>query len=73
MTDPTLPGFEHTTEERAEANAEHQGAQLSAKLIEQPKSISAKTGDLERLSPLFRGTEASGQDEMFPAWMYEGE
>lgn len=51
--------------ERAEAAAEQQGRDLTAKLIEPPKSISSKAGEIEQKSPLFRDTEANPQQSIF--------
>lgn len=63
--EPTLPGMEQVPAERAEANAEQQGKDLTAKLTEPPKSIEAKAGDIEQHSPLFRDTEANPQGNIF--------
>lgn len=63
--EPTLPGMEHVPAERAEANAEQQGKDLTDKLSEPPKSIEAKAGEIEQQSPLFRDTEANPQRDMF--------
>lgn len=63
--EPTLPGMEHVPAERAEANAEHQGQELTAQLTAPPKSIEGKAGEIEQRSPLFRDTEANPQRDMF--------
>jgi hypothetical protein len=63
--EPTLPGMEHVPAERAEANAEQQGKDLSAKLTEPPKSIESKAGEIEQKSPLFKDTEANPQAALF--------
>lgn len=63
--EPTLPGMEHVPAERAAASAEEQGRQLSQQMAEAPRSIEGAAGEMERGSPLFRGTEASPQSEMF--------
>lgn len=63
--EPTLPGMEHVPSERAEASAEQQGKDLTAKLTEPPKSIESKAGEIEQKSPLFRDTEANPQRDMF--------
>ena len=63
--EPTLPGMEHVPAERAEASAEQQGKDLTEKLTEPPTSIEGKAGEIEQKSPLFRGTEANPQRDMF--------
>jgi hypothetical protein len=71
--EPTLPGMEHVPTERAEANAEHQGKELTEKLTEPPKSIEAKAGEIEQKSPLFRDTEANPQKGLFGSDLLSGE
>ena len=61
-----LPGMEHVEEERAAARAEELQAQLTAELLKPKGNIEALAGTVETLSPLFRGSEASPQAEMFP-------
>ena len=61
-----LPGMEHVEEERAAARAEELQAQLTAELLKPKGNIGALAGTVETLSPLFRGSEASPQVEMFP-------
>lgn len=63
--EPTLPGMERVPAERAEANAEQQGKELTAKLTEPPKSIESKAGEIEQKSPLFRESAANPQDSLF--------
>ncbi|MCU1301406.1 MAG: hypothetical protein JWQ87_1690 [Candidatus Sulfotelmatobacter sp.] len=63
--EPTLPGMEQVPAERAEANAEQQGRDLTEKLAEPPKSIESKAGEIEQKSPLFRDTEANPQKGLF--------
>jgi 2'-5' RNA ligase len=63
--EPTLPGMESVPAERAEAVAVQQGKDLTAKLIQPPKSIEAKAGEIEQKSPLFRDTEANPQEDLF--------
>lgn len=63
--EPTLPGMEHVPSERAEANAEQQGKDLTEKLAEPPKSIESKAGEIEQKSPLFRDSEANPQKGLF--------
>ncbi len=61
-----LPGMEHVEEERVAARAEELQAQLTAELLKPKGNIEALAGEVESLSPLFRGSEASLQAEMFP-------
>lgn len=60
-----LPGMEHVAGERAAVMAEEQGAELTSELLKPKASIDASAGKMERLSPLFRGTDASDQSELF--------
>lgn len=60
-----LPGFEHTFEERKEARAEYEGEQLSLEILEKKGDISKKAGEMERHSPLFSGSGASGERSLF--------
>lgn len=60
-----LPGFEHTFEERKEARAEYEGEQLSKAILEKKGDISKKSGDIERHSPLFAGTDANPERNVF--------
>ena len=61
----TLPGFASAVEEQRRAAGELQGERLTEKLNQPPESIEAAAGEMERTSPLFRGTEASPQREIF--------
>lgn len=60
-----LPGFERDIEANKESAAEEQGRQLTDKLLEPGKNIDKATGEMERNSPLFRDSEASGQGSLF--------
>lgn len=60
-----LPGFEEAIAEQRESAAELSAEELTDRLLTPIASISRKTGDIERDSPLFKGTGASGQDEFF--------
>ncbi|HEV7523016.1 MAG TPA: 2'-5' RNA ligase family protein [Candidatus Angelobacter sp.] len=62
--EPALPGMAPHIEANKESAAATQGEDLSKKLTER-KSISSKTGEMERNSPLFRDSEASGQTGLF--------
>jgi len=64
-SEPTLPGMEHIPAERAQAAAEEQGRQMTEQMTEPPRSVESAAGEMERNSPLFRGSEASPQNEMF--------
>ncbi len=59
-----LPGMERHEAERAEVAGVELAADLTAKLL-QPTNIEARAGALEMNSPLFRGTDASPQTELF--------
>lgn len=63
--EPALPGMDSHIVANKESAAATQGEELSRKLTEQPKSVSAKSGEMERNSPLFRDSEASGQSGLF--------
>jgi GGDEF domain-containing protein/2'-5' RNA ligase len=60
-----LPGMEGAVREQDEVAAEEQGRELAARMLEPKGDISRAAGEMERLSPLFRGTEAGGQGELF--------
>lgn len=60
-----LPGMERAVREQAEGAARVQGDKLTEKINEAPESIERAAGEMERSSPLFRGTEASPQKEIF--------
>lgn len=51
-----LPGMEGADAERAEAEAVAQGEELTAELSKPLADISARSGQMERSSPLFFGT-----------------
>lgn len=61
-----LPGLESAVREQREAAAAEQGRKLTEEANQPPKSIESAAGTMERESPLFRGTEASPQNELFP-------
>lgn len=61
----TLPGMETAVREQAEAAAAHKGGELTKEFARPLSSIEEKAGQMETKSPLFRGTEASPQKEMF--------
>ena len=52
----TLAGMETAVAEQSKAAALYSAEELSARLIEDRPSIDAKTGEMERNSPLFFGT-----------------
>jgi hypothetical protein len=60
-----LPGMEGAVREQREAAGREQGRQLTERANRPPESIEERAGTMERESPLFRGTEASPQNEMF--------
>ncbi len=60
-----LPGMaEHVEKQAAGAEAERTKQQIAEKQAE-PRSIEGAAGEMETKSPLFRGTAASPQNEMF--------
>lgn len=61
----SLPGMENADAERAAALAEQTGQDLTDALRTPGKSISKNAGEMERESPLFRDSEASGQGQLF--------
>ncbi|HEV7674371.1 MAG TPA: 2'-5' RNA ligase family protein [Candidatus Angelobacter sp.] len=63
--EPTLPGMEPHVAAEKEAVAEKHGEDLSREITAPKESISTKTGEMERNSPLFRDSEASGQSGLF--------
>src|ERR1019366_9767271 len=63
--EPTLPGFEATPQERANAIASEQGQSFTEQLRQPSQSVTAATGEMERESPLFHDSEASGQSGLF--------
>lgn len=62
---PTLPGMETAVREQREAAGREQGNKLTEEFNRPPESIEATAGRMERESPLFRGTAASPQTEIF--------
>jgi hypothetical protein len=63
--EPTLPGFEATPQERAAALGESTGQRLTETATQPGENISSVTGKMERESPLFHDSEASGQSGLF--------
>lgn len=61
----TLPGLEGAVAENKKMAAVELGKKLTEKINEPPKSIESAAGEMETMSPLFRGTGASLQNEMF--------
>jgi hypothetical protein len=64
--DQPLPGFESALDEKAAAAVAEQARQLTEELLKPAGDIGKAASDMERNSPLFRGTAASPQDELFP-------
>jgi hypothetical protein len=62
--EPLLPGTEEAVAEHQRGAAEEQGRHLTNE-VRTTQDINLAAGDIERNSPLFRGTEASPQHEMF--------
>ena len=60
-----LPGMEGDVEAQRTAAAEDQGRQLTERMREPGRNISRKAGEMERESPLFRDTDASGMGTLF--------
>ncbi|HEV2386774.1 MAG TPA: hypothetical protein VGS20_05905 [Candidatus Acidoferrales bacterium] len=60
-----LPGMESALEQERQAAAARQGQQLTEQLNLPAENVEAAAGQMERLSPLFRGTAASPQREIF--------
>jgi hypothetical protein len=63
---PSLPGMENVDAERDAARRDQQGEDMTGDLQTPKGSIDKNAGDMERNSPIFRGTDASPQNEMFP-------
>ena len=61
----SLPGMEGADEERKAVAGEEEGQRLTEQLRTPKKDISAASGKMERESPLFYGSEASGQQRLF--------
>jgi hypothetical protein len=61
IADIPLPGFEQVEGERAGVMAAEQGEALSAELLQPKASIDSRAGQIETLSPLFRGNGPQGE------------
>jgi hypothetical protein len=61
----TLPGLEGAVAENKKMATVELGKKLTEKINEPAKSIESAAGEMESKSPLFRGTGASPQNEMF--------
>lgn len=61
-----LPGMQRAVAENRASAAVELGRRLSDK-INEPRSVESAAGEMEQKSPLFRGTAASPQNEMFSA------
>lgn len=59
-----LPGFENAVAEQERSAAKVRAEELTRQ-INTPANIKQAAGAIETLSPLFRGTEASPQKELF--------
>ena len=66
-----LPGLEQAVSDERTAAGREQARKLIDEINRPPESIEAAAGEMERGSPLFRGTEASPQNEMFPPRLAE--
>ena len=66
-----LPGLEQAVQQEHAAAGREQGRKLTDEINRPPESIEAPAGEMERGSPLFRGTAASPQNEMFPPKLAE--
>lgn len=64
-TEGTLPGMETAVREQAGAAAQHKGEELTKEIARPLSNIDERAGTMERESPLFRDTEASGQKGLF--------
>ena len=62
--EPVLPGMEEHVAKQAEGAAKVKGEDLTRE-ANTPKDINAAAGEMETKSPLFRGTAASPQKEIF--------
>lgn len=60
-----LPGMEENVKAQDEAAAEQRGRDLTTEMLQPGRDISRATGEMERTSPLFRGTEANPQGSLF--------
>ena len=63
LIDPRV--FRAALQESKRAAAQAQGADLSAQLLQAPDSITARTGEMERRSPLFCESAANPQLTLF--------
>lgn len=61
----TLPGMDNCDAERAQARAEEEGRQLTARLLSPAGSIESLAGEIESRSPLFRDTTANPHQTLF--------
>lgn len=61
----TLPGMERAVEEQKRGAEKVKGEQLSKEMARPLSNIDERAGAMERESPLFRDTEASGQKGFF--------
>jgi len=61
FTPQTLPGMEHVPEERAEVLGLELAEELTAELATPKSDIERKAGEIETLSPLFRGHGPQGE------------
>ena len=64
-SEPSLPGMENHVAERATVRSAEAGASMTADLAQPKGNIERAAGAMESNSPLFRGTGASPQNEMF--------
>lgn len=62
---PALPGMAGAIEEQSQAALREQARQAEEQISRPPESIEEAAGRMEREAPLFRGTEASPQEEIF--------
>lgn len=65
MNSLPLPTLEHVAGERADAAAVQLGADLTQALLAPQASITSKTRAIETFSPLFRGSAANLQPNLF--------
>lgn len=54
-----LPGFEESDTDRAQARAEAEGLELTARMREPKADVTGKTREIEQRSPLFRDSDAN--------------
>lgn len=60
-----LPGMDDAVAAQDEAAAAERGRELTEMMREPLKSIDARTGDMEKHSPLFRDTDANPHARLF--------